>query len=1784
MSGISVFRPRGLLSALLLAATAATVSAQPGCLVPPNECIGPWSDSGLPDLITAPSTAMVRFRGDLYVATSEVEGHKVGGIVRAFKNKWVEVGGGLALLTNATPRVDDMQIWDPDGAGPQPELLVVAGRFDLAGGGAAHNIAIWDGSVWSPFPVGLNGNGKHLLTTWDPDGPGVVPPQLIATVAIAGAAEGVVRYSSPTSPPVALGSFDADHGTLEEILMLEAIDPDGAGPQPTRLFIGGTIGGPLPLPNRPLKFLNDAAVWNNAGSFPGNGGAIEVRGLAAADLDGAGEGSTRLFAIGNNLHPFLAGSQSIAAATFAGFSTSWTVVPAAPGDFSPNSVVRVPDPASPGVGPDTLVYAGDSNSNPLYRVAGFAGNFAPMNLIASANIADARLLAGAPAMSADIAIGGDFFAGGLPPFRDAAVVRISPGPAFSLLPPPLPTLGGLWTLEEVTSLGRSTAPEFPHALLIAQTGPTFGGVNTTNLAAWNGRSIESADCTLNGGARINAIASLDLDGAGPLGEEIVIGGDFQTINAAPAEALAIRRAGTWISPFGDFTPANGTGPFVTAIVDTTGSPFDGFHLFAGNFATTDGVLANNVGLWSQSTGWVADSNFNQGANGPVRTAMIFDGEGFLEPTLVFGGTFTQVGDNVDSGPLGTFSFTFGWQGVGVFSPSAVVNKVLAWDHDANSGSPDQLIVAGDFSIPEKFVLRDVARYNGSNLVQAGATFATGMAPLAEVFDAAVFDPDGPGAESAWLVIVGFTDSGCSGPIATPALFGLRPNGNAWIPLKDAFNRAVCEGARTLFVHDDDGFGPAGPALFLGGSGFNIEDGSALGIAKLPSLQPGLWVDCSVNEIDDPTAYACMIPADSSTPFVHDRTLLGRTQDSTYEVKAFFDHDVHSLHVRSDFVEISVGNNLAQRGKATMLTAGAGPGSTAVEIGGEGLKSILRVQEPAADGVFRMNGDVLVGTNPINNEFNVQRLELSFGIDADISDRLDIGSAGGQFVVNSAASLITHGGTRIGHDHQSVGTMIVSNASWFAADSPPVLEVAGEGRGTLLINGGATAEFTSQSLIIAASPGSVGDVQVDGPATSFDWLGGPITIGAAGLGIMNLTGGAQATSSGAAAINVAGNPGSSGILQLFSNNEGTLWNASGAPLNIGTAGGFGQFYIQKTATVITNRIEIGANGFLLGDGSVSVVDRIRNAGTVSPVGLVSEVPLVLGPSDMDLFGLYEQVSAQDNAGIPGRLVIDIAGPNPADVDRLDIVGAAELGGHLDVRFAPGYMPAPDELAAGVSILQATTITGAFDVANFPGLPPTLSGAPRFLRFETRSIARGAFEVAVIEDALAIAPPAASESQDFDAGGAGADAALGDLDGDGDADIAITIPDAADPAGAPGSVVILFNAGTIDGFWQGFSSTVQITVEPNPASILIADFDGVSGNDIAYSTLSDNTVHTLLNDGTGNFAALRGAIPPETVTGDPGHLIKSDFNQAGGVDVAVVTADPDTVTILFNSRDTGGKFTGFPIRETIPTPPTETAGVAADIDNDKWDDIVVPDEDDESATLIGNDGPELTRGGLVFDPVTISIPVPGNPVDVDSADLDLDGFKDLAFATANGDSVSVLLGVGARAFLPALTVPAGDAPSRLVLADLDNDMDKDLAVVTSNEKKQRIVRVIRNDLFGGQLGFAPQADLEPGATPDLILAADVTGDGQDDLVTVNDAGGVLALRGAATANDISVFAFAACNGDANNDRVVDMKDITATLTNWLTDYSPGTGPGDCNSDGFVGFNDITCTLSSFGRDCR
>src|SRR5438874_2131540 len=60
-----------------------------------------------------------------------------------------------------------MTLWDPDGSGPLPPVLVAGGDFTSAGTTPTSHIAAWNGTTWSALGSGFGGAhpGVWALTT-----------------------------------------------------------------------------------------------------------------------------------------------------------------------------------------------------------------------------------------------------------------------------------------------------------------------------------------------------------------------------------------------------------------------------------------------------------------------------------------------------------------------------------------------------------------------------------------------------------------------------------------------------------------------------------------------------------------------------------------------------------------------------------------------------------------------------------------------------------------------------------------------------------------------------------------------------------------------------------------------------------------------------------------------------------------------------------------------------------------------------------------------------------------------------------------------------------------------------------------------------------------------------------------------------------------------------------------------------------------------------------------------------------------------------------------------------------------------------------------------------------------------------------------------------------------------------------------------------------------------------------------------------------------------------------
>ncbi len=162
---------------------------------------------------------------------------------------------------------------------------------------------------------------------------------------------------------------------------------------------------------------------------------------------------------------------------------------------------------------------------------------------------------------------------------------------------------------------------------------------------------------------------------------------------------------------------------------------------------------------------------------------------------------------------------------------------------------------------------------------------------------------------------------------------------------------------------------------------------------------------------------------------------------------------------------------------------------------------------------------------------------------------------------------------------------------------------------------------------------------------------------------------------------------------------------------GTANGFftlGELHVGEHTVTLrdSNASGLGdlttlAGGTLAAINSVgtSLGDRITGWGTIDVGGNFNNLGIIapeMSPGEITVDGSFTN-------SLFGRFEMDLAGANAGQYDRVNITGAAALGGRLDVFFADGFNPDwGDEFA----LLSFASSTGDFATVNLPSLDADL----------------------------------------------------------------------------------------------------------------------------------------------------------------------------------------------------------------------------------------------------------------------------------------------------------------------------------------------------------------------------------------------------------------------------------------------------------------------------------------------
>ncbi|MFN7020984.1 MAG: GC-type dockerin domain-anchored protein [Phycisphaerales bacterium] len=678
--------------------------------------------------------------------------------------RWNKLGlgiGGTAMGQGGLQVVRSLAAFDADGPGPEPESLYVGGEFNWAGGQNIIGIARWDGIAWHDVGGGLFGSvstlnnalGVRAMAVFDADGAGPQPAELYIAgdFQFAGfaLANGVARWDGSQWRTVG-GEFPL--GTRGQ--KLAVFDPDGPGPAPASLYLGGIF----------------TSVPDGLGGFLPSKGLARWDGAAWSDEPGIEMGSVNameVFDDGVNRSLWVSGGMSTIGGptNFSGIARN-----------SGGAWMQFGTPGSP---PYYGAVGMAQSGNHLYLSGGFPG----------ISESFARWSPSNPAQFEGL---GSSLRGGIQLITPVDLDFAGPEPVKLLV------TGG-------ENFARFTALRDPVA----------GDRAFSNAAVWNGVSFEPAPTSgsaslglglpTNGFPLIvNNLRVLDPDGSGPQPEKLFVGGAFNgagaavTANAATFDGTQFGALPMWV---------NTSDPFNVSFFDDVSYPVVlDFATMTEAGTTSLFASSQDIGIGAAIFRWDGARFYPIGfpnSTGAQRLVAFDDGSG---PALWALGAFDEIsvlaflgmtGNSVVSSSIARWRSGTGWEQADAGVPAGGFSVRDAAVH--NFGSGENLYAAGfTFAFPQRYL----ARWTGTAWDFSAITSLAGDFSL--LGSVRSFDGD--------LYVAGSFQS----VNGVPAVSIAKWDGSTWSALgaglTDAVNGPESVRVSSMVVHDDG----TGPVLIVSG--------------------------------------------------------------------------------------------------------------------------------------------------------------------------------------------------------------------------------------------------------------------------------------------------------------------------------------------------------------------------------------------------------------------------------------------------------------------------------------------------------------------------------------------------------------------------------------------------------------------------------------------------------------------------------------------------------------------------------------------------------------------------------------------------------------------------------------------------------------------------------------------------------------------------------------------------------------------------------------------------------
>jgi adhesin/invasin len=342
------------------------------------------------------------------------------------------------------------------------------------------------------------------------------------------------------------------------------------------------------------------------------------------------------------------------------------------------------------------------------------------------------------------------------------------------------------------------------------------------------------------------------------------------------------------------------------------------------------------------------------------------------------------------------------------------------------------------------------------------------------------------------------------------------------------------------------------------------------------------------------------------------------------------------------------------------------------------------------------------------------------------------------------------------------------------------------------------------------------------------------------------------------------------------------------------------------------------------------------------------------------------------------------------------------------------------------------------------------------------------------------------------------AVADYDGDGFEDLAVACRGA-------NSISLLYGTGLLKKGKPAFAQARRIRVGTNPLAIAALDMNGDGKPEVATLDAADGSLTILANDGFGGLkVATRIPVGPSPAALQPAH-----FQGPGQPTELLLVVEPAgaTARLVVMGKQASGNFGILEVQgpNGDRVPASTTAGlVAHDVDLDGIDDLVMLDLVNRSLATYRVE-PRSEGGTIVMAPL-------GEPTTWSAAEQPTSLAVLVRKDQTSGAPVALLAVGFAKGVIlidaatgkqagsverPKNTGPKSQGPSRLLAADLDGDGSDDLVALWLGSQGTS-PGTCSAHLFDGSLESQVSTTVATGLAPAGFAAADLNLDGTADLV--------------------------------------------------------------------------------------